>query len=175
MKTKAVLISFLCCVAVCFSIIGCTSKTSVDWNMHATLVMADGTTGDSFALPVSGTIVQTDDTGPYSHYLNLNVELPKSIPYRMSICEPDGDPVFRDIWDSEGDLATQGFCYDEKANAPAMMMWAINTEKQYFIAYWGEEYGNFLVASVDPNVGPAEIMSHFDGLVERMKQSIDVK
>lgn len=143
--------------------------------MHANLVMVDGTVEDSFSLPVAGTILEIEDTEHYRHYLNLEVNLPNSIPYMMSICEPNGDPVDPTIFECQGDMATQGFCYDVKNDSIAWMTWAINTEKQYFIAYWGEEYGKFLVASVDPNVKPAEIMEHFDYLAEYMMQPIEGK
>ncbi len=168
---KNVLLFLVCCIAVALCLASCDPTTSVEWNMHATLLAADGTAEDSFSLPVVGVISELEDR----HYLNLDVQLPKNVPYMMSICEPNGDPVDPDILESKGDLVTQSFCYNVKANAPAPMMWAINTEKQYFIAYWGEDYGKFLVASVDPDVKPAEIMEHFDYLVEIMGQTLNAK
>lgn len=168
---KNKVLHIVCCIAVALCLASCAPTTSVDWNMHATLLTADGTAEDSFDLPVAGVISELDDR----HYLNLEVDLPKSIPYMMSIAEPNGDPVEQDLLEREGDYITWGYCYDVNVNAPAPMMWGINTEKKYFIAYWGEDYGKFLVASVDPNVKPAEIMEHFDYLIERMNQTINVK
>lgn len=135
--------------------------------MHATLVTADGTAEESFSLPLEGVISKKDDR----HYLKFDVELPESIPYMMSVCEPDGDHVIKDILDREGDYITQGFCYDVNENSLSLMTWGINTEKQYFIAYWGEDYGKFLVASVDPDVKSEEITAHFDYLAELMDQT----
>lgn len=175
MKNKASLILLMCCIAVALCMVSCTPTTSVEWNMHATLVMADGTVEGSFSLPVAGTILEREDTDPYRYFLNLEVDLPDSIPYRMTIAEPYGEYVDPYIFDREGDMATESFCYGIKDDSIAWMTWAINTEKQYFIAYWGEEYGKFLVASVDPNVKPAEIMEHFDYLAEYMKEPVEGK
>lgn len=175
MKNKVFWLFLVCCITVCLCMAGCAPATSVQWNMHATLVMADGTVESSFSLPVAGTILETEDTAPYCHYLNLEVDLPDSIPYSMKIAEPNGDLVDPYIFDREGDMATEGFCYGIKDDSIAWMTWAINTEKQYFIAYWGKEYGKYLVASVDPNVKPAEIMEHFDYLAEYMKEPVEGK
>lgn len=171
LKNKVFLPFLVCCIAVALCMAGCAPAVSVRWNMHATLVTADGTVEDSFSLPVAGVISEIEER----HYLNLEVELPKSIPYTMSFCESNGDPVDSYIFDREGDMATQGFCYDIKNDSLAWETWAINIEKQYFIAYWGKEYGKFLVASVDPNVKPAEIMEHFDYLAEYMIEPVEGK
>lgn len=175
MKNKASLVLLMCCIAVALCMVSCTPTTSVEWNMHATVVMADGTVEGSFSLPLTGTILETEDSAYYCHYLKLDVDLPDSIPYSMKIAEPNGDIVDPYIFDYKGDMATQGFCYGIKDDSIAWMTWAINTEKQYFIAYWGKEYGKYLVASVDPNVNPAEIMEHFDYLVEYMKEPVEGK
>ena len=171
MKSKVFLPFLVFCIAVALCMVSCAPTTSIEWNMYATLVRADGTTEDTFSLPVAGTVTEKKNR----HYLNLEVELSTSIPYRMTVCEPDGDPVDPNIFEREGDMVTQGYCYDIKANAIEWMIWGINTEKQYFIAYWGKEYGKFLVASVDPNVKPAEIMEHFDYIAEYMKEPVEGK
>lgn len=171
MKRKLIAFTIVFAIAVGLCMAGCAPAVSVQWNMHATLLMTDGTAEDSFSLPVVGVISEMEDR----HYLKLEVNLPKSVPYMMSVSEPNGDPVERDILDREGDYVTWGYCYDVKDNAPTPVMWGINIENRYFIAYWGADYGKFLVASVDPSVKPAEIMEHFDYLVERMEQTRNTK
>lgn len=159
MKTKIHILLFVCCITFVLCLAGCTSKTSVKWkSMHGTLFAADWSVEDSFSFPVTGYISNDQD----HQYLSLKVDLPESIPYRMSIAEPNGDPVDAGILEREGDYFAEVFCYDVISNAPTNMIWAINTEKQYFIAYWGEDYGRYLVASVDPDVKPVDIFKHFD-------------
>jgi hypothetical protein len=134
---------------------------TVDWNMTASVVQGDGTVKDTFPLTIAGSIQEEQSTT----YLRLNVNMPKDFRYMFEIAQPNGDACI-DAWaHAPGDFATSGYCYDKVYNTPTADVWAINTEKEYFIAYWGEDFGQFVVASTDPDVQPEEILEHFRALI----------
>lgn len=140
----------------------------IDWNMNATLIRENGTVVDTFSLPVIGTIKQSSSDSRY--WFDLDVELPKSVPYIMWTPDSGETPVETEILEREGDWVATHYCYDVNNNAPHLNMWGINLEKQYFITYWGQDYGHFVVASLDPNIKPEKITEHFDYLMDLMKQ-----
>ncbi len=141
-----------------------TTSLSVAWEMTGFLVKKDGTLVDTFPMAVNGTISEEQTES----YLRLNVALPNS--FRYSFAEADdsnGDICVQDYrvqW--PGDFVTNCYTYDKILNEPAMTAWAVNTEKEYFIAYWEDAFGQYLVATTNPDVTPAEIMEHFENFVE---------
>ena len=66
-----------------------------------------------------------------------------------------------------GDFVTCGYTDKRHEAGSAWTVWGINTEKEYFIAYWGEDFGQFVVASTDPDVQPEEILEHFRALIDQ--------
>ena len=144
--------TLLLCVAT-----GCSSDVAVDWNMTAFLVKEDGTVTKTFSIAVSGTIEKEESAS----YLKLDIELPKDFRYSFARAGKNGNICAGRAYHS-GDFVTNGYTYDKVANAPAAASWAVNTEKEYFIAYWGEDFGRYLVAATDPDITPEEIMEHFE-------------
>ena len=140
---------------------------TVDWEMTASVIRPDGTVAETYPMTVNGTI---EDAEPYD-YLKLDIELEGDFRFMFKIAEPDGD-ICTNRWAQwPGDYTSNGFCYDKTTNAPAWCSWAVNTEKEYFIAWFGEEYGMYVVAATDPAVKTEEIMNHFELFVENNKPS----
>lgn len=135
---------------------------SVEWQMFASVVTADGTVVETFPMSIKGEI-----KGIKSRvYLSLEIVPEEDFRYIFSIPKPDGDICTNRFAQWPGDFTTEGFCYDKITNSPAWLGWAVNTEKEYFIGYWGEDFGYYLVASVDANVKPEEILEHFELFVD---------
>lgn len=185
MRKKSIWMIVFCITLTVSSVVGCapsqapsttnhipaaTTPPEINWNMNAMLIREDGTVVETFSLPVSGTITDKGADADYFRYwFTLNTEFPKSVPYRMSPLEPDGEPIEPLLLDWYGAFVSRCFCLDLKTGSLTSQVWGVNLEKQYFISYWGPEYGLFLVASVDPNVTAQEITAHFDELMEFMK------
>ena len=149
------LISFVLLFSVT---VGCTPDVAVDWNMTAFLVKEDGTVAKTFDITVSGTIEKEEA----ANYVKLDIELPKDFRYSFAKTEDRGDVCVDGRAYQPGDFVTNGYTYDKVTNAPTAVSWAVNTEKEYFTAYWGEGFGQYLVAATDPDVTPGEIMEHFE-------------
>lgn len=161
------LVLFLCLVLLVSVAAGCdtapdasvpytpTSGT-LDWTMTAYQITADGAVENSFSMTISGSILDKDDRT----YLSLSISLPDTFRYQFANADPDGDPVMGIT--ASGDLYAARYTYDRVANTPAFCNYAINAEKGYFLAWWGEEFGDYLVAATDPATTPADIMAHFE-------------
>lgn len=141
----------------------------INWNMNAMLIREDGTVVETFSLPVVGTIRKTTD-GDYRYCFDLDVEFPQSVPYVMRTPGSGETPVEPEFLEMEGDWVARDYCYDADKNVPSLAMWGISIEKQYFIIYWGQDYGHFVVASLNPDIKSEEITKHFGYLMEHMKQ-----
>ena len=132
----------------------------VHWEMHAYLVNTAGRVQDRFSMDINGSIVEIN--GKPFLQLNITPDPEKNFPYRFQIPEPNGDPCSA-LWPAgPGDYGTQGGCYYTPENKGASVVWAVNVEREIFIAWFGEEYGQLLVASTDPDVTPTDILAHFD-------------
>ena len=164
-KTLILLVSFVLFISI---IAGCKSapklpvNLTVDWSMTAFLIRADGTVTDTFPVTITGTIRKEETES----YLKLDIDVPKDFRYSFKIAEPDGDLCFNALALQPGDFILGSYTYDRIKNAPAMSNWAVNTEKEYFISSWGEEFGQYLVGSTDPDVMPEDIIEHFERFVE---------
>ena len=62
------------------------ANITVDWNMTAYLIRADGTVADTFPMEIKGTIKREEDISR----LKLDIEVPKNFRY-MFQSEDDGD------------------------------------------------------------------------------------
>ena len=132
-------------------------KNRVKYDMTAYLVTADGAVEDTFAFEIRGCIRERKELS----YLDINVDVPEDFRYKFREAESYGNACYNRWAFHPGDYATQGYTYDRIGNEPALCSWALNIEKGYFIAYWGEAYGRYLIASVDSSAGPEDIMEHF--------------
>jgi len=132
----------------------------LDWIMTAYQITADGAVENSFSMTISGSILDKDDRP----YLSLSINLPDTFRYKFANADPDGDPFMEST--AGGDLYALDFTYDRVENAPAACQYAINIEKGYFLAWWGEDFGDYLVAATDPATPPADIMAHFEEYIE---------
>ena len=128
---------------------------SVDWEMKAYVCHPTGTTMDFFSISLDGTILEkADDT-----YLQLNVDLPETFRFQPTApSEAKGDLC---IGGGPGQYIARSVYQNQETGASAECIWAIDTEKEYFIAYWGDEFGQFLVATADPNSDYYDVLRHF--------------
>lgn len=140
------------------------TSLSVAWEMTGFVVKKDGTLVDTFPMAVNGTIVKEQDES----YLRLNVALPNQFRYQFAtIDDGNGDICMQDYraqWPN--DFVTNSYTYDKTLNDLAFASWAVNTDKEYFIAYWDDAFGRYLVAATNPTATPADIMAHFEHFVE---------
>lgn len=131
---------------------------AVDWSMTAFVVKEDGTVADTFAMTINGTIRKEETES----YLNLDINVPKEFRFWFKTAEAGSDLCLNSRAQQPGDFILGSYTYDRIENAPAMSDWAVNTEKEYFIAYWGKAFGRYLVAATDPDAAPEDIMKHFE-------------
>ena len=128
---------------------------TVDWEMKAYVCYPTGTTTDFFTIQVDGTILEEDA----ATYLQLNVGLPED--FRFQPTDPfDAKGALR-IGGGPGQYIAKSAYHNRETDAPAECIWAIDTEKEYFIAYWGDEFGQFLVATTDPKADYYDVLRHF--------------
>lgn len=162
MSTRAKLITVLSIVAVLivatllYFVFSNPVSDTLDWTMTAYQITADGAVENSFSMTINGSILNKNN----KTYLSLNVSLPDSFRYMFDDAAPDGDPVTGIT--AGGDLLAASYTYDREENTPAFCNYAINAEKGYFIAWWGEDWRDCLVAATDPTTTPADIMTHFE-------------
>ena len=128
---------------------------SVDWEMKAYVCYPTGTTTDFFSIHLDGTILEeADDT-----YLQLNLDLPESFRFQPAALSDEKGAL---RIDGDAGLYIARSVYDDRhTEAPAECIWAIDTEKEYFIAYWGDAFGHFLVATADPKANYNDVLRHF--------------
>lgn len=161
MKRFSIILTYA--ILLICGIVGCSpapteppqpEEISIDWNMTAFLIQADGTVIDSFPIVVKDNIrVQKD----YTEH-EFEAKLPDSFRYN-AISSNNKEKKL--VTDQPGDFTLNPFVYDKKFNAPAASAMALNTEKEYFLGYWGEEFGLYLVACTNPDVNPTDIIDHF--------------
>lgn len=137
-----------------------TPTASVDWSMTAHLITADGTVEQSFPITVQGSVNEAR--------LYLDIELPNDFRYRFSDPDSDGSATIKYGLEQPGDLCTALFTYDCEANEPAASYYAINTEKEYFLACFDNSDGYYLVAATDPDVDGLTVTEHFDSLIQKV-------
>lgn len=141
-----------------------TTSLSVAWEMTGFVVKKDGTLVDTFPMAINGTILQELEES----YLRLNVALPNQFRYQFAtVDDGTGDICMQDYraqWPN--DFVTNSYTYDKILNDLAFASWAVNTDKEYFIAYWDDAFGRYLVAATNPTATPADIMAHFEHFVE---------
>ncbi len=140
------------------------TSLSVAWEMTGFVVKKDGTLVDTFPMAVNGSILQELEES----YLRLNIALPNQFRYQFAtVDDGTGDICMQDYraqWPN--DFVTNSYTYDKILNDLAFASWAVNTDKEYFIAYWDDAFGQYLVATTNPDVTPADIMAHFEHFVE---------
>ena len=131
---------------------------TIDWSMTAYQVSDGGTVQKSFPITIQGDLTEKDG----SVYESLVIDLPKSFRYSFGNPNSEGNPALKLPITNPGDICFSNLVYDSVKNGSASCYYALNTEKGYFVAYWGESIGYTLVATVDSNVPPAEIMNHYE-------------
>lgn len=153
---------------------GCASeselpkKQTVDWDMTAFVVQEDGTVEDTFPMTIIGTIRREETES----YLDLEIDVPREFRYSFK-AEDDGYYCINSKARQSGDFILSCYTYDKSENAPAYIEWAVNTEKEYFIGYWGKGYDRFLVAVADPDATPEDVMEHFEEWVALQTESAE--
>ena len=128
---------------------------TVVWEMKAYVCHPTGTTTDFFTIRLNSTILEeADDT-----YLQLNLDLPENFRFQPAALSDEKGALGID--GDAGLYIARSVFYDRHTEAPAECIWAIDTEKKYFIAYWGDEFGQFLVATADPKANYDDVLRHF--------------
>ena len=136
--------------------------TWVDWGMNATWVLKNGTTQGQYPMQIKGLIENKKETR-----LKLEIYTPDSFGYLFTAPDDGYTPnALAGLVEHPGDYYDSSSTYSIKANKFVETHWAISTTKEYFIAYWPENPGLFLVGAGDPNVSAAEVMAYFDAFVE---------
>ena len=136
--------------------------TWVDWGMNATWVLKNGTTQGQYPMQIKGLIENKKETR-----LKLEIYTPDSFGYQFTLPDDGYTPnALAGLVVHPGDYYDSSSTYSIKANKFVETHWAISTTKEYFIAYWPENPGLFLVGAGDPNVSAAEVMAYFDAFVE---------
>jgi hypothetical protein len=133
--------------------------------MNATWVLKNGTTQGQYPMQIKGLIENKKETR-----LKLEIYTPDSFGYRFMA--PDDGYWANELWglvEQPGDYFVPVPTYSVKANKSVPTYWAISTTKEYFIAYWPENPGLFLVGAGDPGVSAAEVMAYFDAFVEEFR------
>ena len=132
--------------------------TWVDWGMNATWVLKNGTTQGQYPMQIKGLIENKKETR-----LKLEIYTPDSFGYQFTLPDDGYTPnALAGLVVHPGDYYDSSSTYSIKANKFVKTHWAISTTKEYFIAYWPENPGLFLVGAGDPNVSAAEVMAYFD-------------
>lgn len=132
-----------------------TPTLTVDWEMQAYMCHPTGTTTDFFTIQVDGNILEeADDT-----YLQLNIDLPET--FRFQPTTPSDAKGDLRIGGGPGQYIAKSVYQNQETGAPAECIWAIDTDKEYFIAYWGDEFGQFLVATADLKSDYNDVLRHF--------------
>lgn len=139
--------------------------TWVDWGMNATWVLKNGTTQGQYPMQIKGLIENKKETR-----LKLEIYTPDSFGYQFTLPDDGYTPnALAGLVVHPGDYYDSSSTYSIKANKFVETHWAISTTKEYFIAYWPENPGLFLVGAGDPNVSAAEVMAYFDTFVEEFR------
>ena len=130
---------------------------SIDWNMTAYQITPEGDIVASFPITVKGDIWEEGTV------LALGMDINWGDSFRYQYVAPNnGDTIsFIHPTDKAIDFCAASHIYDRVGNRPAFCIYSIAPEKEYHIAYWGKEFGYYLVAATDPNVEPADILAYF--------------
>ena len=139
--------------------------TWVDWGMNATWVLKNGTTQGQYPMQIKGLIENKKETR-----LKLEIYTPDSFGYQFTLPDDGYTPnALAGLVEHPGDYYDSSSTYSIKANKFVETHWAISTTKEYFIAYWPENPGLFLVGAGDSSVSAAEVMAYFDAFVEEFR------
>ena len=138
---------------------------AVNWDMTAYSLNHSGEIISSGTMRITGYIRE------YSEIYNqivLDIKVPDGFPFNFgSIPEPYGNFAFHIDRDNPHDLAWSDFAfhiYSGNMSNPKML---INTEKEYYLGTVEGGTVRYLVACTDPNVTADQILSHFQGYLER--------
>lgn len=134
---------------------------SVDWEMTAYLIELDGSIAASFPLRVTDEMWSEGPNFYHDLALHVSEEVYDYFPYMINGGDAEDNPQRRDMYDKPGDFRVDGYILDRRDSTPAYAQLVLNTEKEYFLGWFGEEYGRLLVACTNPNEGPADVLAHF--------------
>ena len=134
-----------------------TTQT-VDWEMTAFMLAADGTVMGTSTMSIHGYISEHSDI--YS-YLVLDIDFPEGFRFQASIPGPYGDIAIHAWTDDPNVYNFSGCPYDTVTNGFARGDMLINTEKEYFASAWELGDVRYLVAATDPNATAEEVFAHF--------------
>ena len=134
-----------------------TTQT-VDWEMTAFMLAADGTVMGTSTMSIHGYISEHSDI--YS-YLVLDIDFPEGFRFQASIPGPYGDIAIHARTDDPNAYNFGGSPYDTVTNDFARGDMLINTEKEYFASAWELGDVRYLVAATDPNATAEEVFAHF--------------
>lgn len=158
MKNKIYSLSvILVFLAVVVFALACNRPERIKYSMKACLITVGGDITDNFDMQLQGTIQKKGR----ATYLNLDVALPDGFPYIFIADKSYGNVCYENWTSFPGDYATVGYTNARKVVGGNWSAWAINTEKEYFVAWFGKEFGQYLVASTDPIIKPEDILEHF--------------
>ncbi len=159
-------------VIVCVALIGTavwvftgplTGNTRVDWTMQAYLVSADGNVVETTEISIAGRIKDRTDK---RDSLWLGFTMPDSFQYPLSA---KGETENYNL-DKDGHLpyyVCHEYFFNQHTASFFSAYYAIDTQKEYFIAYWDDGSGQCLVASTG-EVDPQVILAHFQTFIDTL-------
>lgn len=141
---------------------------ALDWQMHGDFVHADGSS-QTVAFTLGGNIL--DYTSKTFHKLDIQIHFPDSFLYQ--ILTPKGGFT---NWKSQNQKTPNLFvCSADSVNTEqsqtVFSYFAIDIEKEYFIAIFSDAPECYLVASMDQSAYE-EILAHFEDFTQTYKSYI---
>ena len=139
--------------------LGFRQTNQIRWNMHASVVDADGRVQQTMELTVKG-------SAPKDGKMKLEMQFAKDFPHRV-ISDTFYDE-FRNI-DSIPYFCGSGFTVVEDADPISEMSFALDMEAGYLLVYFQDIPGYLVVASRDGNATPEQILAHFEDFLQIKK------
>lgn len=140
----------------------------ISWNVHGTWITDEGELQGTVDFSVEAHVVDIYSDTEFDR-VNFDCVFPYDFRYYMSPSDPcNYSHTGRNHQSYFGFLC--GAIDREVGNGAIVdCFFAFDLEKEYVFIKWGRGNRPTLVASVDPNVDPKEILEHFDGFLDSFK------
>lgn len=153
----------LCCIVIAVGIFlySQRGKTSVDWKLNGQIITADGTVEEQLAVKVKGSII---DRKNENEKLTLDISFPSDFRYLDDSITNGGD-LIPDSFEVDY-YGMLSWARKRDGSGSYLYLVCIDPEMGYFLCRWNEDPDRYLVASVDENVTPEQILEHFRKFVD---------
>lgn len=134
-----------------------TATHTLDTNMHAAIVSAEGNVVEEFVITLQAAIYEHDTERDTIH-----IEVKPLSDFRYTLGS------FKDIAYLDHEIAGlpyycgQTFGLDKAEGFSVPAVYALDVDAAYIIIQWRNYSNYYLVASVNSSVSPVEIMEHFE-------------